>query len=309
MPASARFDVLRRRLSFFLSDHRQGRQSVGKLVRSLSEFGEVAIVGGMLRDMLLKDDYAAFSSDVDLVVDAPDTPRLRSVLISHGAVVNRFGGYALETSWKSDVWQLPKTWARIHGHREVTKVEDLLHTTFFNWDSVIYSTSRKRIFCGPEYLDDLDRRRLDVVLEANPNPLGSCVRTLRSAVRWRAEISPRLAALTADVIESHGARNVVAAEARSFKGRCLLDADIVRDAATVLRTAAFEGRYSKPLAHACPGTYRQSPLPMDVASHVTRAKGSRGGARRSDEQIMQLPSRSGSPSIGPDQRSHLRERA
>lgn len=263
--ATERFDLLRRRLSCFLGDAREGRRSVGELICQLEPFGEVAIVGGMLRDLLLKDRYGAFSSDVDLVVDAPDSPALRAVLERHGAVANRFGGYALDTAWKSDVWLLGSTWAHVAGHRRVSRIEDLLETTFFNWDAVIYSPSRKRIMCRPGYLEDLDGRMLDINLEPNPNPLGSCVRTLRAAVQWGATVSPRLAELCAAVIAEHGTAAVVAAETRSYGHRRMLNDAVVREASEKFSAAAASRVPTMPLACAAVGSRGQSTLPLPTA--------------------------------------------
>ena len=227
----------------------------------LGRFGEVAIVGGMLRDLLLRDDYASFCSDVDLVVDAPETPEVRALLREYGAVGNRFGGWALSTTWKADVWLLGRTWARVHGHREVARVDDLLETTFFNWDAVLYSLSRKRVVCHDSYLADLDNRFLYVNLEPNPNRVGSCVRTLRFAVLWGGVVSPRLASFVLNVIGDVGASSLLIAERRSFGYRRVLTKAIIDDAVTTFGSSVATGMPSLPLRAAHRGVQRQLPLP------------------------------------------------
>ena len=290
-PATERFDLLRRRLSCFLGDAREGRRSVGELIGQLERFGEVAIVGGMLRDLLLKDRYGAFSADVDLVVDAPDTPALRAVLEGHGATMNRFGGFALGTAWKSDVWLLGNTWAKVAGHRPVSRIEDLLETTFFNWDAVIYSPSRRRIVCRPGYLDDLDGRMLDINLEANPNPLGSCVRTLRAAVQWGATVSPRLAGYCTAVMAEHRAEALVAAETRSYGHRRLLNHAICREAFEEFAAAAASRVPTAPLACASIGSRGQSrlPLPFPAPGPVHAAPRRRRRGRTKESAARPLP--------------------
>ncbi len=260
-PASDRFDLLRRRLSCFLGDRRQGRRSVGDLAGKLGEFGEVAIVGGMLRDLLLGDAYGRFTSDVDLVVDAPLTPALHRLLQSHGAVENRFGGYALDTEWKADVWLLGHTWARVKGHRRVDAVDDLLGTTFFNWDAILYSLSRRQVVCGDDYILNLDDRLLDINLEPNPNRLGSCVRTLRSAVLWGAVVTPRLAHFALSVIREVGVAGVLLAEARSFRHRRTLTLQDIAAAVAAFEACVLSGTSSAPVRSARRGVQRSLDLP------------------------------------------------
>lgn len=261
--ACERFDLLRRRVSRFVGDSRDGRSSVGELIRRLGQFGEVAIVGGMIRDLLLKDDYASFSSDVDLVLDAPETSELRALLAEYGAVENRFGGYALETAWKSDIWLLGRTWAQVHGHRRVTKVDDLLHTTFFNWDAIVYSWSRKRVICAPGYLRNLDDRLLDINLEPNPNRLGNSVRALRTAVLWGATFSPQLAKFVLDAVAEFGVSTFLEAETRSYRHRRVLSAAAIDEAIDPLTKSTATRAPAAPLKAARYGSRGQLCLALE----------------------------------------------
>lgn len=291
VPACERFDRLRRRLSCFIGDARGGRRSVGELAGRLGRLGEVAIVGGMLRDLLLRDDYASFRSDVDLVVDAPDTPEVRALLREYGAVENRFGGWALSTAWRADVWLLSRTWARVQGHRAVAKVDDLLETTFFNWDAVIYSLSRKRVICRDGYLADLDSRFLDINLEPNPNRVGSCVRTLRSAVLWGAVVSPRLARFALGVIGEVGASSLLIAEGRSFGHRRVLTKATIDEAVGAFASAVATGMPSPPLRAAHRGVQRQLPLPPPAPATAP-------SSRKPDGTGASRPSRTSAPRPG-----------
>ncbi|MFC0387628.1 nucleotidyltransferase family protein [Muricoccus vinaceus] len=274
-----------------MSDARQGRSSVGELARRLGDHGEVAIVGGMLRDLLLNDEYAGFTSDVDLVVDAPDSPALRALLYNYGAVQNRFGGYALSTKWKADVWLLGRTWARVEGHSQVSTVDDLLDTTFFNWDAVLYSMTRKQVICRDDYLAHLDDRLLDINLEPNPNRVGSCVRTIRSAVLWGAVLSPRLARFATEVIEEVGAAALVQADKRSYGHRRLLREATVDEALHCFHTAAETGTPSLPLRASARGIQRRLPLPAaSVAAQIREERRAGSSSRGSSTKGPRSPS-------------------
>ncbi|BCI67514.1 hypothetical protein AAJCM20276_21380 [Acetobacter aceti] len=214
----------------------------------------------MLRDLLLKDNYAGFRSDVDLVVDAPDCDAFRKLMSDYGAVENRFGGYALSTEWKADVWLLPRTWAHVAGYRQVAQLGDLLETTFFNWDAILYSLTKKKIMYKEGYLDNLDKRVLDINLEQNPNRVGSCVRTLRAVLTWGGIITPRLAQFAVEVIDEVGANTLLQAEKHSFKHRHILSAPIIEEASDVFQKAVYDDTLSKPLRAAAPGAQWQLPF-------------------------------------------------
>lgn len=272
--ATAKFDRLRRQISFFIGDKRDGRSSVGQLLQQLSGFGEVAIVGGMLRDLLLHKSYAKFTSDVDIVLDADDTPELRQLLTKLGAQKNRFGGYALDTEWQADIWLLGQTWAKVAGHREVTRIEDIAHTTFFNWDAILYSFNKKSFVYNCKYLDHISDRYLDINLKENPNRIGSCVRTLRAALNWGAVLSPSLAAFTAEVIEDVGPNAILQAEKKSFADRSVLTGRIISEAIQLYGVEHRDG-IMRPL----PSSYRHLQWKLsfeDVSGHpekqVTRGR-------------------------------------
>lgn len=271
-PACDRFDRLRRHLNRFMKDPRDGRNSIGELARRLGDHGEVAIVGGMLRDLLLKDNYAGFTSDVDLVIDAPDTSAVRAILSGYGGVRNRFGGYALGTKWSADVWFLDRTWAHVQGHKNLSKVDDLLGTTFFNWDAVLYSMSRKQVICTDSYLKSLDDRYLDINLVPNPNRIGSCVRTLRSAALWGAMVSPQLARVALRVIDEVGPSALLEAEARSYGHRRVLTSATIWDARRSFFAASAFGIACQPLSTSLRGLQRQLPLATEAAPKRQRSE-------------------------------------
>lgn len=226
-PTCDRLSLLGEQIGFFLADPREGRCSVGQLAARLLELGLTFVFGGMPRELLLGEGYDGFRSDVDLVLDAPETPELRRLLASQGARRNRLGGWALGTAWPADLWLLERTWAHTSGQRHVRRPEDLLGTTFFNWDAILYEVGTGRVMCGEGYVAALDARCLDINLAATPNRLGNCVRALRYAARWDATMTPRLARFVLDVVSEEGVAGVLAKEKAAFEGRQILDRHVV----------------------------------------------------------------------------------
>ena len=140
--------------------------------------GEIYLFGGVLRD-LAAFGRRGFSSDVDIVVEG-DWLGFAQYLEWVGAKRNKFGGYRVYAGeWPIDIWNAEETWAVRQGLVPYVGIESLTRTTVLNWDAILMNWRSKRFICSPTYLDDLRRRALDVVLEANPNPLGMAVRVFR----------------------------------------------------------------------------------------------------------------------------------
>lgn len=179
------------RMRAFLADEALGGPEIVDLVGHLGQLGEVAIFGGMPRD-IARAGASAFASDVDLVVDA-DPGRLSELLRCAPVRRNRFGGFRIDGRRHSyDVWALSSTWAVEAGHVRATSLDDLVHTTFFNCDAVIYRCTADRIHHGKRFQTWLHDRVVDVNLEKNPNPAGAVGRALRAVLEWDHAAGPRL---------------------------------------------------------------------------------------------------------------------
>jgi len=248
------FDVLKRQVSYFLGDKRDHRPTVRGFLSELGSHGEIAIVGGMLRDILI-DGYRNFASDVDLVVDTSDVGALEAFLVGRGGVRNKFGGYALPEKWKIDVWPLQRTWAHVQGHRRVQVLQDLLYTTFFNWDAILYLVGSKRVIAAPRYLDEVGTRYLDLNLVPNPNPQGSLIRTMRAAARYNATLSSELTEYSHRQLRQVPQSAVVAGEAAAYGCRAVLTHADMATAAIRIAEAATNGGPCNPFPP------RQLPLP------------------------------------------------
>ncbi|MGT0205871.1 hypothetical protein ACVOAG_17420, partial [Shigella flexneri] len=54
------------------------------------------------------------------------------------------------------------------------------NTTLMSWDAVLYDLRSEKIISKDNYLTDLNRRHLELVLHTNPNPSGSVTKILRT---------------------------------------------------------------------------------------------------------------------------------
>jgi len=140
--------------------------------------GDVYLFGGLLRDLALLG-RSGFNSDIDLVVEG-SWYNCVAYLESLGARRNKFGGYRLEVAgWPVDIWNAEETWAIKQGLVRYKGIASLTDTTVLNWDAILMNWRTKIFICRKNYLEEINTRLLEVVLEKNPNPLGMAVRVFR----------------------------------------------------------------------------------------------------------------------------------
>lgn len=190
-PRIAEVAELGERMRAFLADEALGGPEIVDLVGHLGQLGEVAIFGGMPRD-IARAGVNAFASDVDLVIDAAPG-RLAELFRCAPVRKNRFGGYRIDGRRHSyDVWALSSTWAVEAGHVRASCLDHLVLTTFFNCDAVIYRCKANRIHHGKRFETWLRDRVVEVNLEKNPNPAGAVGRALRAVLEWEHAAGPCL---------------------------------------------------------------------------------------------------------------------
>jgi len=177
---------------------------IGRLVDLLRSTGNVGILGGMPRDLARTGSSENFRSDVDLVVDAP-AAELRRALQPHSVKYNRFGGCRFHYgAFDFDVWALESTWAVASGYVPVQSLSDLVNTTFFDCDAVVYHCESGAISSTPGFWKSLHRRCIDINLEFNPHRVGTLARTLRALLDWQLDLSPKLESYLLAGLVQHG---------------------------------------------------------------------------------------------------------
>lgn len=184
-------DALKRRLDrYFWANNTGEMEFLRQLLKDkFIGFERVAVVGGLVRDFA-HEGRRSFRSDLDLVIDAPKE-RIAEIASSLRATPNRFGGFGCKQGpWKIDFWALETTWAR--RYVPLNSLEDIVSSTFFDWDAVAYELKEKKLICSEDYLLRIRSRTLDVNLLPNPSPLGNLVRAVRRLMIWRVQAGPLL---------------------------------------------------------------------------------------------------------------------
>jgi hypothetical protein len=217
MPEVSNPSTIKKRITRFLTSTAFGRQEIAGVIDLLSPAGSVGIFGGALRDLALSGNQT-FPNDVDLVVSTDDVDHLSRLLADFQPVRNRHGGYSFRSQhWKFDVWALPQTWAIREGLVTASSLSDLVKTTFFDWDAIVYDTSSKRLSTCDDYFEKISIGMVDINLVRNPNPIGNAVRALRIYLSMRAGLSRNLGDYVLSVIDDVGIGELVSAERKGFK--------------------------------------------------------------------------------------------
>jgi hypothetical protein len=233
-PVVQDMNALRQRVERFLRSELLVLPPFNDLLSLVGSFGPAVLFGGLIRDLAL-GNARSFSSDVDIVVKDMPPHVLAHFASRHAAGENSFGGFRVPMGrWLFDIWTFERTWAFSAGFVDGHSLADLLSTTFFNWDAVLFDIQKRQLIARPSYLSDLQHGCLAINLRATPNELGAVVRALRLMWQSEAKISPELAEFIHAQIVEHGLDQIVASDAKR-SGRRRLTAEYVGGLAISLR--------------------------------------------------------------------------
>ena len=215
MPAAPNKLALKRRLDrYFWANNTAEMVFLRRVLdEKFTAFDRVAVIGGLVRDFA-REGRSGFSSDLDLVIDAPQdsVARLAALL---NASSNRFGGFGCRYGpWKIDFWALETTWARKHVH--VESLEDIVYCTFFDWDAGAYDLKAKKLICPDDYLSRIRKKTLDINLLPNPSPLGNLLRAVRRLMTWKVQAGPLLAEFISEHLDDSALQFVQAKEVELY---------------------------------------------------------------------------------------------
>lgn len=216
IPAQSIGAVADRAGRFFARDNPRIAELNDEVLTRLSEVGTVFVVGGLIRDLAFYGASERPTSDIDFVVTGR-TKELDRLALRLGAIPNRFGGFGLKRGgYKIDFWSLRNTWASVHKHSPVWAPKDLIRTTFFDWDGIIYNINNGQIHALPRYIDRLHSRVVEINLESSPSIKGNLVRALRRLIMWDARPGAKLQRFIDKHLHAFGWDEILLAEKGAF---------------------------------------------------------------------------------------------
>jgi hypothetical protein len=233
-PVATDSPSLRKRVIRFVSKELAVLPPYQTLTAAARSFGPMMIFGGLIRDLALGHSRD-FSSDVDVVLKGMPLEVLGRQLAPYKPERNAFGGFRVQFGrWGLDLWTFETTWAFANGLVQGIQREDLLRTTFFNWDAVLFEVDHEELNARPSNFAELEARLLAINLRTTPNELGATVRALRLIAEGRVSVAQDLAAFLHTQILAHGINQITEADAKRV-GRRRLTKSFVGSVAIALR--------------------------------------------------------------------------
>ena len=174
-------------------------KEIKNLLESLKKYGELILLGGAIRDILIKDDNPR---DIDLIIDTNknlDANReIDKILDKYTACQkNRFGGYKLNIDGiELDIWTMDNHWA-FKNKLLTRKIDNLKYSTFLNFDSIWYNLYNKERNNKYEYTffnDCIKNNQINIIsnkkelVELNPTKDINIVRILNIKNEWNLDI-------------------------------------------------------------------------------------------------------------------------
>lgn len=201
------------------------RDAIEVLRRAISQHWRTYVVGGAIRDLLLKPS-GLWPRDVDVIVDGCSVGELEAAF---GDLVIRrtsFGGLHLRRSVEItglttakydllfDVWRLEDTWA-IKTSELMPTISNFVRTPFLNIDAVAVALPhgmQRATVHEHGFFNAIATRTLEVNNEPNPFPFVCAVRSLILAAKLDFWIGPRLALFIHKVTSSAPISNLLQAQ-------------------------------------------------------------------------------------------------
>lgn len=189
-------EELKQSIKIFL----ESEPEIRAFAEDISQIGEVAIFGGVPRD-LSRNVHMRPEADVDLVVDCKPKD-LEHYLITFQTKMNKFGGFRTQIGRRfCDVWAASQTWAVKHGHCNLDSFDDIANTTFFSCDQVLYNVNRDYIHATEAFLIWHERNVVSLNLPENPNHQGIAGRIVRILNDWEHAVDRNIVHFFTQTIE------------------------------------------------------------------------------------------------------------
>lgn len=165
---------------------------IEQLLMLLEQKGNIILVGGSIRDILINNKKPR---DIDFIIDTDED--IGEILTKYeNCKRNRFGGYKLTVDGiEFDIWKIVDHWAFKKKILE-TKVSNLKHSTFLNFDSLFYDITLRKIIDIDIFNKCMNDEILDIILEdkyIDDNPFKD-INVLRMLVimdKWKLKLSDK----------------------------------------------------------------------------------------------------------------------
>lgn len=201
-----RRDLLKRRIEAYFKSCDE-RVAAREMIMRLAAHSHAWIFGGMIRDIGLYGSKG-FRSDIDIVINTSRDVLLNNLrrLEINDFRLNKYGGVRFRyLNIDFDIWSLADTWAFRENLIPLESEQSLFKTTLMSWDAVLYGLHNRALISPENYLEELQEKRLELVLGHTPNETGALVKILRTIYgKQVGKIGPRLGAYLQTQLAHYG---------------------------------------------------------------------------------------------------------
>lgn len=166
---------------------------VEMFINELSIEHHTYLFSGILRNFFL--NIYVPPRDLDIVISRKkNSSNLLKILNKFGSYkINSFGGFKLEIKGLSiDIWYIEDTWAiknKIISVNNKNIESAVLHSTFFNFSSILYDFEKKIFIYNSIFSDFLKTKTIDIVLKKNPSEILCVVNIIYYAENYKLNLS------------------------------------------------------------------------------------------------------------------------
>jgi hypothetical protein len=167
---------------------------VENFIDELNKNYKTYLFSGILRNYFLH--IYEYPRDLDIIIHKNQNSNLITSLLNKYGVykINSFGGYKLYIDdLPIDIWFAEDTWAiknNIIDTRKFKSIEEaVLHSTFFNFSSILYDLNNNQFIYNSIFLNFLQNQEIDFVLVKNPSMILCIINIVYYAEKYRLNIS------------------------------------------------------------------------------------------------------------------------
>lgn len=177
------------KIELYIENLKYRNSRLNELLDKLLSIGETILVGGAIRDIILKKSEPR---DFDFIINTnEDLDLVLGDRFNYSK--NRFGGYKINIdSIELDIWSMNNHWAFKENIIEKDE-NNLKYTTFLNFDAIFYMLNKKSI---DSYMFNncIREKCLDITLEdefiyLNPSKDINVLRMLNIVDEWNLKLS------------------------------------------------------------------------------------------------------------------------
>lgn len=167
---------------------------VEMFISELNVENKTYLFSGILRNFFLS--IYEEPRDLDIVLSRKYlNSDITTLLKKYGEFkINSFGGYKITIKGlKIDIWYIEDTWAIKNDLIDVNMFNNIenavLHSTFFNFSSILFDFKNKAFIYNSIFLNFLKNKTIDIVLENNPSEVLCVVNIVYYAEKYKLNIS------------------------------------------------------------------------------------------------------------------------